>query len=72
MVRTLHFHCRGHGFDPWLGNYDPASYVAQPKKKEKGKETMQLKSSREEDIYFLEWGEWSALFDTFWFNQSWA
>ena len=19
MVRTLHFHCRGHGFDPWSG-----------------------------------------------------
>ena len=37
MVRTLHFHCRGHGFDPWLGNYDPASYVAQPKKKRKRK-----------------------------------
>ena len=20
VVKTLHFHCRGHGFDPWLGN----------------------------------------------------
>ena len=20
MVRTLHFHCREHGFDPWQGN----------------------------------------------------
>ena len=20
VVRTLHFHCRGHGFDPWSGN----------------------------------------------------
>ena len=19
-IKTLHFHCRGHGFDPWLGN----------------------------------------------------
>ena len=19
-IRTLNFHCRGHGFDPWLGN----------------------------------------------------
>ena len=20
VVRALHVHCRGHGFDPWLGN----------------------------------------------------
>ena len=20
VVRALRFHCRGHGFDPWLGN----------------------------------------------------
>ena len=20
VVKTLHFHCRGHGFDAWLGN----------------------------------------------------
>ena len=20
VVKTLHFHCKGHGFDPWLGN----------------------------------------------------
>ena len=20
VVKTLRFHCRGHGFDPWLGN----------------------------------------------------
>ena len=34
VVRTLHFHCRGHG--PWVqsmaGNYDPANHVAWPKK----------------------------------------
>ena len=23
VVKTLHFHCRGHGFSPWLGNKDP-------------------------------------------------
>ena len=27
------FQCQGPGFSPWLGNYDPASCVAQPKKK---------------------------------------
>ena len=23
---TPRFHCGGHGFDPWLGNWDPASF----------------------------------------------
>ena len=27
------FQCQGPGFSPWLGNYDPVSCVAQPKKK---------------------------------------
>ena len=22
VVETPHFHCRGHGFDPWLGNFE--------------------------------------------------
>ena len=25
VVRTLHFHYRGHEFDPWSGNKDPTS-----------------------------------------------
>ena len=37
VVKTPHFHCRGHGFDPWLGNYDPAYHVVQAKKKIKNK-----------------------------------
>ena len=24
VVETLRLHCRGHVFDPWLGNLDPA------------------------------------------------
>ena len=28
VVRTLHFYCRGHGFDSCLGNYDPTCRVA--------------------------------------------
>ena len=32
VVRTLHFYCRGRGFDPWSGNEDPASQEAEPKK----------------------------------------
>ena len=27
VVRTLHFHCGGRGFDPWSGNEDPTSHV---------------------------------------------
>ena len=34
MVRTLHFHCKGLGLDPWLGNEDPAACTVQPKNKE--------------------------------------
>ena len=28
---TLHFNCKGHGFDPWLGNEDPACFIVRPK-----------------------------------------
>ena len=31
MVRTLCFHCRGHTFDPSLGNQDPICRVEGPK-----------------------------------------
>ena len=30
VVRTLCFQCRGPGFDPWSGNLDPTSHMAQP------------------------------------------
>ena len=33
VVNTLHFQCRGRGFDPWSENWEPASSAAQPKKK---------------------------------------
>ena len=35
MIRTLYFHCRGHGFNPWSGNKDLASHVVWPKNPEK-------------------------------------
>ena len=34
MVRTLYFHCRGHRFDPWSGNYNKIPH-ASVKKQEK-------------------------------------
>ena len=38
VVKTLHFQCRGHRFDPWSGNNDPTCHQAgsatpPPKKK---------------------------------------
>ena len=33
MVRTLCFHCRGPGFNPWSGNQDSASHAVWAKKK---------------------------------------
>ena len=31
VVRTLHSRCRGHRFDPWLGNQDPACHAMHAK-----------------------------------------
>ena len=31
--KTPSFHCRGHGFNPWSGNYDPSSLNVRPKEK---------------------------------------
>ena len=33
LVGTLHFHCRGHVFNPWSENQDPACHTEQSKKK---------------------------------------
>ena len=38
MVRTPHCYCRGPGFNPWLGNYNPTSHDDAAKKKEKKQE----------------------------------
>ena len=35
VVKNSSFHCRGHRFNPWSGNYDLACYAGQPKKKKK-------------------------------------
>ena len=32
VVKTLSFQCRGRGFDPWSGNYNPTCHVVRPKK----------------------------------------
>ena len=35
VVRTLHFQCRGHIFNPWLGDLPISCCVAKKKKKKK-------------------------------------
>ena len=35
VVKTPRFQCRGHRFDPCLGNWDPTCHVAWPKKKKR-------------------------------------
>ena len=35
-ARTSFFHCKGHGFDLWLGNQGPACCVVWPKRKKEG------------------------------------
>ena len=36
-VKTSQSQCRGHGLDPWLGNYDPTCHMAWPKRKKERK-----------------------------------
>ena len=31
VFKTVHFQCKGCGFDPWLGNQDPTCHAAPPK-----------------------------------------
>ena len=43
MVRTLRFHCRGGGFNPWLGKLRPCmlcDVAKKVKKRKKGKKKM--------------------------------
>ena len=35
VAENLCCHCRGHGSDPWSGNYNPTCHEALPKKKQK-------------------------------------
>ena len=35
VVKTLCFHCTGHGFDPWSENEDPTCHAVWSKKKKK-------------------------------------
>ena len=35
VVKFLHFHCREHRFDPWLGDLDATSHVVWPKGEKK-------------------------------------
>ena len=52
MVKTLCFQCRGHGFDPWLGNLDPTC-SAVCSQTEKKKKSIKVFMKSKENI----WGE---------------
>ena len=43
VVKTLCFHCRGRGFDPWLGKFRMPHSVAKKKKKKKNVLTISRK-----------------------------
>ena len=43
VVKILHFPCRRHQFNPWLGNWDPTCNVAQPKKENKNKRSWDIR-----------------------------
>ena len=40
MVKTPHFHCRGHRFDSQLGNLDSTCCTVWPKKKKKSETSL--------------------------------
>ena len=44
VVKTLCFHCRAPGLDPWLGNQGSACYEAQPERKKERKMSILLSS----------------------------
>ena len=48
VVRSPDFHCREHGFNPWLGNEDPTWYAECCQKKKRGKKERKSMYSGEE------------------------
>ena len=50
VVRTPHFHCRGHGFNPWLGTWDSASHSqSKKKKKNHSREVLKLEETMKDN-----------------------
>ena len=53
VVRTLHFHYQGPGFNPWLRNQDPARSTVEQKKKTTTTSNMRLKKGYQlQKFYF--------------------
>ena len=48
VIGALCFHCRGHGFSPWSGHWDPTYFKVRTKKKKK-------KTNPEKDNLLQEW-----------------
>ena len=53
VVRTWCFRCRWPGFNPWLGNEDPASYMAWQKKKGGGGRGLEEKKKSLAEAIFI-------------------
>ena len=73
MVKTPHFHCRGHGFNPWKGNEDPTCHVIQPKQQTKWQKP-KIKPDQFAICCILECRKYSlyckyAIIQTFWNSE---
>ena len=64
MVETAH-DCKGHGFDPWLGNQDSTCYAVRQKKKQNQNTAPHESSSTRiklQPIAAIQWGEQEEAF----------
>ena len=50
VVKALHFQCRVHGFDSWLGNSDPTCCMAWPKQTRKNLKRNEAKICKMSDV----------------------
>ena len=65
VAKTPHFYCRGHGFNPWLGNQDPACHMVWPPKKNRNvKSVIVLKNQERGDRPLLLPGKQNLLTST--------
>ena len=72
VVKTLCFQCRGHGFNPWSGNWDPLCCTVRPKNKKelvvssrswRGRqegETLKMQGSPGLIVWGSQWTQWAG------------
>lgn len=52
VAKPLHFHCRGLGFNPWLGNEGPVKPRGTAKKINNGAKNLQSYSEPSKQVYY--------------------